>query len=114
MCSHFPTCPSADRPDREAARIVAYHPSQGWALLCNGVISFDDAGEILPDGRAVARRAERPKRRRAERPTCRWRWPRDRRQRSRRMQVRGQRSRPCSASRSRSARSPGVSSSSAS
>jgi hypothetical protein len=54
MCSHFPTCPSADRPDREAARIVAYHPSQGWALLCNGVISFDDAGEILPDGRAVA------------------------------------------------------------
>ena len=54
MCSHFPTCPSADRPDREAARIVALHPSQGWALLCNGVIAFDDAGEILPDGRAIA------------------------------------------------------------
>jgi hypothetical protein len=54
MCSHFPTCPSADRPDREAARIVALHPSQGWALLCNGVIVFDDAGEILPDGRAIA------------------------------------------------------------
>ena len=67
MCSHFPTCPSADRPDREAARIVAYHPSQGWALLCNGVISFDDAGEILPDGRAVAppRRAPQASPRRA-------------------------------------------------
>jgi len=23
-------------------------------MLCNGVIVFDDGGEILPDGRAVA------------------------------------------------------------
>jgi hypothetical protein len=59
MCPHFPTCPSADRPDREAARIVALHPSQGWGLLCNGVIVFDDAGQILPDGRAVAPRPVR-------------------------------------------------------
>jgi hypothetical protein len=54
MCTHVPPCPSADRPDRDAAQLVAFHPSQGWGLLCNGVIVFDDAGEILPDGRAVA------------------------------------------------------------
>ena len=45
--------PPADRPDRDAARIIAFHPEQGWSLLCNGVILFDDTGELLPDGRAV-------------------------------------------------------------
>ena len=53
MCPHLPTCPAADRPDRAAAHTVALHPGQGWSLLCNGVIVFDDLGEILPDGRAV-------------------------------------------------------------
>ena len=53
MCPHRPTCPPADRPDREAACIVAAHPEQGWSLLCNGVIVFDDLGELLPDGRVV-------------------------------------------------------------
>jgi hypothetical protein len=53
MCTHWPSCPTADRPDREAARIVASHPEQGWSKLCNGVIVFDDLGEILPDGRVV-------------------------------------------------------------
>jgi hypothetical protein len=53
MCPHWPPCPLADRPDRDAARTVAFHPDQGWSLLCNGVIVFDDTGEILPDGRAV-------------------------------------------------------------
>ena len=48
MCPHRPTCPPADRPDREAACIVAAHPEQGWSLLCNGVILFDDMGELLP------------------------------------------------------------------
>jgi Family of unknown function (DUF5999) len=51
MCSHLPPCPPADRPDRDAARTVALHPEQGWSLLCNGVIVFDDLGEILPGGR---------------------------------------------------------------
>jgi len=51
MCSHRPTCPPADRRDRDAARTVAFHPEQGWSLLCNGVIVFDDMGEILPGGR---------------------------------------------------------------
>ena len=48
MCPHIPACPPADRPDRAAARTVASHPEQGWSLLCNGVIVFDDLGEIRP------------------------------------------------------------------
>jgi hypothetical protein len=39
--------------DREAARAVARHPEQGWSLLCNGVVLFDDTGELLPDGRVI-------------------------------------------------------------
>lgn len=53
-CGHQPNCPDADAPDREAAHIVASHPEQGWSLLCNGVVLFEDTGEILPDGRAIA------------------------------------------------------------
>jgi hypothetical protein len=33
---------------------VACHPEQGWSLLCNGVIVFDDRGEILPGGRVIS------------------------------------------------------------
>ena len=54
MCTHRPTCPSVTSPDRDAARIIATFPEQGWSLLCNGVIAFDDLGDILPDGTAVA------------------------------------------------------------
>ena len=54
MCSHQPQCPAADAPDREAAHTVAFHPEQGWSLLCNGIVLFDDTGELLPDGRVVA------------------------------------------------------------
>ena len=43
-------------PDRDAARIPVARPEQGWSLLCNGVILFDDTGELLPDGRAIAPR----------------------------------------------------------
>jgi hypothetical protein len=32
---------------------VADQPGQGWSLLCNGVILFDDGGELLPDRRAA-------------------------------------------------------------
>lgn len=56
MCSHQPACPAADRSDREAAHPVASHLEQGWSLLCNGVIVFDDLGELLPDGRIVPAR----------------------------------------------------------
>jgi hypothetical protein len=54
MCQHQVACPGVDAPDRDAARVVAAHPEQGWSLLCNGVVLFDDLGELLPDGRAVA------------------------------------------------------------
>jgi hypothetical protein len=54
MCEHAPPCPQAADPDHEAAKVVAAHPEQGWSLLCNGVVMFDDTGELLPDGRAVA------------------------------------------------------------
>lgn len=54
MCTHEPACPSFEEVDREAARVVADHPEQGWSLLCNGVVLFEDTGELLPDGVAVA------------------------------------------------------------
>ncbi|MCX5278090.1 DUF5999 family protein [Streptomyces virginiae] len=54
MCRHEPPCPSAEASDREAARLLASHPEQGWSLLCNGVLFFEDTGELLPDGRIIA------------------------------------------------------------
>ncbi|NUR27545.1 MAG: hypothetical protein HOV83_17180 [Catenulispora sp.] len=53
-CHHHPCCPGAAAPDRDAALVVVAHPEQGWSLLCNGIVLFDDTGELLPDGRAVA------------------------------------------------------------
>ncbi|MBV9098593.1 MAG: hypothetical protein JO079_11095 [Frankiaceae bacterium] len=35
---------------------MSSHPEQGWSLLCNGVVLFEDTGELLPDGQAVAPR----------------------------------------------------------
>lgn len=29
-------------------------PEQGWSLLCNGVVLFEDTGELLPDGQIIA------------------------------------------------------------
>lgn len=51
-------CPSS--PDRSGAHdhecagdhVVADHSEQGWRLLCNGVVVFDDGGYLTPDGRA--------------------------------------------------------------
>jgi hypothetical protein len=54
MCPHTPQCPAAQQPDREAARVVSGHPEQGWSLLCNGVIVFEDTGGLLPDCSVVA------------------------------------------------------------
>jgi hypothetical protein len=53
MCQHQPPCPPAEAVDHDAARVVASFPEQGWSLLCNGVIVFDDTGELLPDGSCV-------------------------------------------------------------
>ncbi|MEV4533911.1 DUF5999 family protein [Asanoa sp. NPDC049518] len=54
MCQHQPHCPTAEAMDRDAARAVAAFPEQGWSLLCNGVILFEDTGELLPDGSTIA------------------------------------------------------------
>ncbi|GII58063.1 hypothetical protein Pth03_64520 [Planotetraspora thailandica] len=54
MCPHDPACPEADAKDREAARTIASHPEQGWSLLCNGVVLFEDTGELLPNGGVIA------------------------------------------------------------
>jgi hypothetical protein len=53
MCHHHPNCPSAQAQDRLAAHVTAAHPEQGWSLLCNGVVAFDDNGVLLPDGRVI-------------------------------------------------------------
>jgi len=53
MCKHQPACPTAESADRDAARLMAHHPEQGWSLLCNGVLLFEDTGELLPDGQII-------------------------------------------------------------
>jgi len=76
MCPHTPTCPDPHDPAREAARTIISHPEQGWSLLCNGVVLFDDNAELLPDGCVVTQlssiipreRAESCGRRRTHRP----------------------------------------------
>jgi hypothetical protein len=58
-CSHNPPCPSVDASDRDAAHVLVSHPEQGWSLLCNGIVLFEDFGELLPDGQSCgARRRE--------------------------------------------------------
>jgi hypothetical protein len=34
--------------------VISAHPDQGWSLLCNGVVLFEDTGLLLPDGTVVA------------------------------------------------------------
>ncbi len=53
-CAHSPRCPSFGAAGHEAARVVASHPEQGWNLLCNGVVIFEDTGAILPDRTTIA------------------------------------------------------------
>ncbi len=52
-CGHQPTCPPAGAIDHDAARVIAAFPEQGWSLLCNGVVVFDDGGELSPDNKAL-------------------------------------------------------------
>ena len=51
MRTHDLACPAADAIDWWAARSITEHPGQGWTLLCNGALVFDDHGALLPDGR---------------------------------------------------------------
>jgi len=53
MCEHAPACPAASAPDREAARVIARHPGQGWGLLRDSVVVFEDTAALLPDGTAI-------------------------------------------------------------
>ena len=55
-CGHTPPCPTADASDRDAAHVISAHPEQGWSLLCNGIVLFEDFGELLPDGQSSAAR----------------------------------------------------------
>ncbi|MER5854110.1 DUF5999 family protein [Streptomyces sp. NPDC059688] len=50
MCSHPTSLSSSAAPARHP---VAAHPEQGWTLLCDGSIVFDDSGELHPDGSVV-------------------------------------------------------------
>ena len=56
VCNHTPTCPSVDASDRDAAHVISAHPEQGWSLLCNGIVLFEDFGELLPSGESCAAR----------------------------------------------------------
>ena len=58
VCNHEPACPSVDASDRDAAHVIAAHPEQGWSLLCNGIVLFEDFGELLPSGESCAARRE--------------------------------------------------------
>lgn len=53
-CCHTPPCPGADADCPCHAHVLTRHHEQGWVLLCNGVILFDDGGAILPNGRTLA------------------------------------------------------------
>lgn len=61
MCQHQPRCPRWRAPNHIAARTVANQPTQGWSLLCNGVIVFDDTGELFPDGHSTPSHHHIPK-----------------------------------------------------
>jgi len=67
MCKHQPPCPDALASDGMAARVMVTHPEQGWSLLCNGVVLFDDAGVLLPGGQEVGPRSVVPASRRPAR-----------------------------------------------
>lgn len=54
MCNHEPRCPAATTNERLAAHVRTPHPEQGWNLLCNGVVAFEDGGVLLPTGEALA------------------------------------------------------------
>lgn len=58
-CRHQPPCPPANATGRLAAVVIAAHPEQGWSLLCNGLITFDDTGaiaeeQVIPPQRVTA------------------------------------------------------------
>ncbi|MGW6412839.1 DUF5999 family protein [Streptomyces vinaceus] len=67
MCRHKPRCPAANAPDGEAAHTITRDGIAGYALLCNGVLHFDDTRELLPDGQELLHTARSPPELRRER-----------------------------------------------
>ncbi|GLF98134.1 DUF5999 family protein [Streptomyces yaizuensis] len=53
-CPHTPPCPEPDAKNGANAHTVTCNTVQGWVLLCNGVLLFDDTGALLPDGQIIA------------------------------------------------------------
>ena len=39
--------------DAAAAKVISNHQEQGWSLLCNGTVLFDDGGLLRPDRASV-------------------------------------------------------------
>lgn len=62
VCHHVPRCPASSARERLSALVAAPHPEQGWNLLCNGVVVFDDGGALLPNGEAIAPPSATPSR----------------------------------------------------
>ncbi|MER7674153.1 DUF5999 family protein [Kitasatospora sp. NPDC096128] len=52
-CQHKPPCPRAEVADFPAAEAVHAHPEQGWSLLCNGAVLFDDGGALSASGQVA-------------------------------------------------------------
>jgi hypothetical protein len=57
MCTHAPKCADADSPAATTARVLVEHYEQGWCLLCNGVILFEDGTGLLPGSPAEIRQS---------------------------------------------------------
>lgn len=55
MCQHQPRCPQSWEAGGLAARIVADQPEQGWSLLRNGAVLFEDESVAVTS--VAARRA---------------------------------------------------------
>lgn len=59
-CMHQSECPPADAADCQAAQVLTHCPVLGYSLLCNGILTFEDTGCVLPDGRVVSPRRPLP------------------------------------------------------
>jgi hypothetical protein len=53
VCQHTPPCPAADASDEAAARLDVFYANQGWGRRCNGALTFEDGGELLPGGQII-------------------------------------------------------------
>lgn len=48
-CQHDPLCPTADRIDHDAARVVFHDYNLDASKLCNGVWIYHNGSELAPD-----------------------------------------------------------------